>query len=182
MTDALDRLAEAAGGPKNASAPPLHLWHPELSGDIDIVIRRDGSWMHEGSPIRRHSLVCLFASILRREDDGEYYLVTPVEKWRLQVEALPLVVTDFDVLNPGSAEQVLRITTNTDKHWDVAPEYPLFLCAEEQGIPAVQLDNGLAALFSRAAWYRLADYCDAEERGTEEGFSLLSSGTRYILG
>ena len=58
------------------SQPPIHLWHPELSGDIDIIIRANGDWYHEGGLIKRQQLVKLFASILRRESDGEYYLVT----------------------------------------------------------------------------------------------------------
>ena len=80
---------------RNFDSPPLHLWHPPLSGDIAIRIAADGSWYHEGTLIQRESLVRVFASILRREEDGEYYLVTPGEKWRIEVELHPLIVTDI---------------------------------------------------------------------------------------
>ena len=162
--------AETSGG------PPLHLWQPPLSGDIDIVIHRDGRWSHEGDPIRRAALVRLFASILRREADGEYYLVTPVEKWRIKVEALPLHVVDFDLANPGSSEQQVWITTNTGQRACIGHDHALFFAdAGEPGIPAVELSHGLAAQFGRAAWYRLVDA--SEER---DGVTGIQSGGLFF--
>jgi hypothetical protein len=178
--DKLQTLSEQLTGGKNLSNPPVHLWNPALSGDIDILIKRDGTWLHEGRPIQRAALVKLFASILRREDDGEYYLLTPVEKWRLRVECLPLLVTDFEVAAGPGNEQKITVTLNTGRQFDIGPDYPLYLpeleCA--QGIPAVKLDNGLAALFSRAAWYRLAEMC--EESGNRPG--IWSCGRFWPLG
>jgi hypothetical protein len=170
-------LSDQLEAGKDASNPPIHLWHPPLSGDIDIVIRADGSWLHEGGLIKRQPLVNLFASILRREEDGDYYLVTPVEKWRIRVESLPLVIIDFDMQQSAGGEQVLVVHTNTGRHFPVDAEHPLFL-PEGSGIPAVKLDHGLAAGFNRAAWYRLAELCEE----TDEGFVLQSAGARYILG
>ncbi len=174
MTDApLNRISEQLGaesaGSKSPGSPPLHLWHPELSGDIDIRIQRDGSWWHEGELIRRASLVALFASILRREADGEYYLVTPVEKWRIQVEGFPLQVVDFDVDEEG---RIITVITNTGRRYLLGRDYPLFLpdaaSPQEAGeVPAVGLDHGLAACFSRPAWYRLAEA--AEQRNGRTG-------------
>ena len=182
-SDKLEQLSQQLEAPKSVSNPPLHLWQPELSGTIDILIRRDGSWIHEGTPIRRPALVKLFASILRREEDGEYYLVTPVEKWRLQVECLPLLIVDFKLLDEGTAEQTLSVSTNTERDYRVSDQYPLFVLPPEEaaaggveeGVPAVRLDHGLAALFSRAAWYRLVDACEE----TAQGFGLRSSGSFY---
>ena len=94
MSNELDSIENQVSGGRNYDAPPLHLWHPDLSGDIDIQITADGSWYHEGEKISRQAIVRLFASILRREDDGEYYLVTPGEKWRITVDVHPLLVTD----------------------------------------------------------------------------------------
>jgi hypothetical protein len=173
----LDKISEqlpASGASgKSVGNPPLHLWNPGLSGDIDIVIRRDGSWEHEGALIKRQALVNLFASILRRESDGDYYLVTPVEKWRIRVEALPFVIVDFELVHAGGDNQLLSVVTNTGRHYAVGAEYPLYLPRGEEGadekIPAVRLDHGLAALFSRAAWYRLVESC--EERDGQPGIS-----------
>ncbi len=123
-----DQLADGENlsqPPLPFSQPPLHLWHPELSGDIDILIKRDGSWIHEGQPILRPELVRLFASILRREEDGEYYLLTPVEKWRLRVECLPLLVTVFDFTTGQDGEPVLTAVLNTGREYRVDSEHPL---------------------------------------------------------
>ena len=84
----LNAVAEAAKQAPGKGLPPVHLWHPEHCGDIDIVIRTDGVWMHEGSPIGRKELVRLFSTVLRKDPDG-YHLVTPVEKLKITVEALP---------------------------------------------------------------------------------------------
>lgn len=157
MIKSLDDIETQLGEGRNYDSPPLHLWHPDLSGDIPIVISTDGTWFHEGDPILRDSLVRLFASILRREDDGEYYLVTPVEKWRLQVEVHPLVVTD--VSREG---EFLVLTLNTDRQVQVGDEHPLFLEPRVDNVAAVELWHGLTALFSRNAWYRLVELADAD--------------------
>ncbi len=177
--DKLQSISDQLPGRKNLSQPPLHLWHPDLSGDIDILIKRDGSWIHEGRPILRPELVRLFASIMRREDDGEHYLVTPVEKWRLRVECTPLLVTDFELSPDADAQQLLTVTLNTGRHCVVDNLHPLFQPELEdvRDIPAIQLDYGLSALFSRAAWYRLAELCEESARGT----GVWSSGKFWVI-
>ncbi len=170
----LERISEQLSGQgadrKNPDSPPLQLWHPPLSGEIDIRILRDGSWWHEGEPIRRASLVRLFASILRREADGEYYLVTPVEKWRISVESFPLQVVDFDVGESPTTGTLFSVVTNTGRRYLLGRDYPLFLPDDVEAanvIPAVGLDHGLSAVFNRAAWYRLVEI--AEERNGRTG-------------
>ena len=74
---------------------PLHQWQPDCCGDIDMAISSDGTWYHDGVAIKRSELWQLFAGILRRETDGEYYLVTPVEKCRVAVALHPLMITDM---------------------------------------------------------------------------------------
>ncbi|MDH3992645.1 MAG: DUF1285 domain-containing protein, partial [Gammaproteobacteria bacterium] len=108
MEKQLKSLEQNIRGKRNFDKPPLHLWQPPLSGDIDIRIAADGSWYHEGGRVERESLVRLFASILRREDDGEYYLVTPAEKWRIQVELHPLMVTDITVREEQGSQALLQ--------------------------------------------------------------------------
>jgi hypothetical protein len=156
MDKQLQDLEEKAGKRRNYDSPPLHLWHPPLSGDIPIRITADGSWYHDGGKIERETLVRLFASILRLEEDGEYYLVTPGEKWRIEVELHPLMVTDIEVLEEGG-EQVLQATLNTGKKVDIGEKHPLFLEPAVGDIAAIELWHGLTALFTRAAWYRLVE-------------------------
>jgi hypothetical protein len=134
----------------------LASWSPPLSGDIDIVIRRDGSWEHEGEPIYREGLVRVFASLLRREKDGEYYLVTPHEKWRLQVERHALQAIDCEQLVGEGGESDWFVLLNTGGRCRLGGEQRLHASGRD-GEPYTELPNGLTAQISRAAWYRLID-------------------------
>lgn len=156
MSDELEHIEQEVNRGRNFDEPPLHLWDPALSGDIPIRITRDGAWYHDGGRIERESLVRLFASILRREEDGEYYLVTPVEKWRIEVELHPLLVTDVDTV-PGGADRELQVTLNTGKQFVVNEQNPLFLEPAVDNVAAMRLPHGLSALFTRPAWYRLVE-------------------------
>ncbi len=177
MKDPLDSLEEQVRSRRDLKSPPLHLWHPPLSGDIAIRIDSDGAWYHEGGEIRRESLVRLFASILRREDDGQFYLVTPHEKWRIEVEKHPLMIVDID--NRGTArEPVLLATLNTGREVEVSEGHPLYLDADSGSVAAMRLDHGLTALCTRAAWYRLVEMAVAGKGVLRSGdFALPLPGT-----
>jgi uncharacterized protein len=170
MKTPIDSLVEQAGTHRNFDSPPLHLWHPPLSGDIAIYIDGKGNWFHEGDMITRESLVRLFASILRREEDGYYYLVTPSEKWRIQVEGHPLLVTDLEA-HVIDGVSVLQATLNTGRRLLVSKRYPLFFDPSVGGIAALHLPHGLTALCTRPAWYRLVDLAD-----DQNGNGTLRSG------
>src|ERR1700685_3465251 len=96
--------------------PPVHLWNPAHCGEIDIVIRRNGLWFHEGTPIGREALVRLFSTILRKDPDG-IYLVTPVEKMKITVEDAPFVAVRVD--REGEA---LKFLTNVGDLVEAGPE------------------------------------------------------------
>lgn len=177
MNSELDELEKRVAKGRNYDTPPLHLWDPELSGDIDIVITADGKWHHNGSEIKRHAIVKLFASILRREADGEYYLVTPGEKWRIKVELHALQVISVE-WGEGESERVLTVGLNTARQVTVDADHPLFSEPSLDNIAAVALDHGLSALFSRNSWYQLVEM--AEKQG--EQVSVVSGDQRYILG
>ena len=161
--------------------PPLDLWHPELSGDIDIVIKANGDWFHDGSQIKRQSLIKLFSTILRREDDGDYYLLTPVEKWRIQVEQTALIIVDMDVVNVGQSDQKIIFTTNVDDQYTLSKKYPLTVLSFEnsqQPVPIVSLEQKLTAKLTRSVFYRLADLT-VEKKGR---FFVVSEGLEFTLG
>jgi hypothetical protein len=172
MDEQLEAI-EKQVGKRNFEAPPLHLWHPPLSGDIPIRIAADGTWYHEGGEIKREAIVHLFAAILRREDDGEYYLVTPGEKWRIEVDLHPLIATDVERSDSG----LLQVTLNTGRTLTIDKDHPLFLEKSVGGVAVVKLEHGLSALFSRAAWYRLVAM--AEDHG--EGPTVVSGEYRFPL-
>ncbi|MEZ5573156.1 MAG: DUF1285 domain-containing protein [Halioglobus sp.] len=157
MKEQLDSLeAQLGSGIRDYQRPPLHLWQPPLSGELPIRISEQGIWYHDGGKIERQKLINLFASILRREEDGSFYLVTPVEKWRIQVEGHPLRIVDFDEQNVAG-EIVLEATLNTGLRFTVNQIHPLFLDPEVGNIAAIRLPHGLTALCTRAVWYRLVE-------------------------
>ena len=78
-------------GKVDGKLPPVHLWNPERSADINMEIRADGSWWHEGDPINRERLVKLFSRILRKDEDGSVWLVTPYEKVIVHVADAPFL-------------------------------------------------------------------------------------------
>ena len=152
----------------------LASWQPPLSGDIAIRILRDGSWQHDGEPIVREGLVRLFASLLRRESDGHYYLVTPAEKWRIQVDRHALVVIDCEREAVSGQWQALLNTGGVSR---VGGGYALH-GSGDAGEPWLEVPSGLSAQISRAAWYRLVDAAD--EDGGE--LVLQSGAERIVLG
>jgi hypothetical protein len=152
---------------------PLDAWNPNYCGDVDMRISADGTWYHEGVPIKRAELWQLFAGILRREADGEFYLVTPVEKCRVEVELHPLIITD---VSPAQADEGVQLIAmlNAGGYFPISAEYPLKPEQKAGGAAYIDLPNGLTALCSRPAWYRLVDMAD-------DAHSVVSQGTRFFL-
>lgn len=140
------------------SLPPVHLWNPPFCGDIDMRIARDGTWFYMNSPIGRKPLYTLFSRVLRKDADGRFYLVTPVEKCGIRVDDAPFVAIRMQVEGRGR-EQAIRFETNVDDHVIVNTEHPLRFEAEQgtDGLkPYVLVRSNLEALVSRALFYDLA--------------------------
>ncbi len=176
--DALSLIEEHLKG--QPAKPPLHLWNPPLNGAIDIVIRANGDWIHEGGKIERLPLVKLFASILRREADQNYYLVTPIEKWQLEVEEQPFQIVAMDVLAAGSDQQQIIFSSNVEEKFLLGHEHILTVkkkAGSEEPQPVLNLDNQLTAKLSRAVFYRLVD-CAVER---DNGFAVYSEGCWFEL-
>ena len=173
---ALDGIATAARESKGL--PPVHLWNPAHCGEIDIVIRRDGLWFHEGTPIGREALVRLFSTVLRLDPDG-YHLVTPVEKMRIRVEDAPFLAVRVD--QDGEA---LRFTTNVGDVVEAGPEHAIRVDTDpETGEPAPYLHvrRGLEARLTRPVFYDLAEL--AQPQNTTEGkvFGVRSNGAWFPI-
>jgi hypothetical protein len=168
-------IVAAEGAPKPRGLPPVHLWSPPHCGRIDIVIRRDGSWIHEGSPIGRPALVRLFSTVLRKDPDG-FHLVTPVEKLAIEVEDAPFLAVRVD--RDG---QALRFTTNVGDEVEAGADDPLRVETDPQtGEPApyVHVRRGLEARLTRPVFYELVEM--AEARGGRLG--VASNGAWFDLG
>jgi hypothetical protein len=136
-------------------------------GDLHMRIARDGTWFYHGSPIGRKPLVKLFASVLRREPDGSYWLVTPVERGRVEVEDAPFTAVELAFEGEGAA-RVLRFRTNLDEWVDAGPDRPIRVepgDARSGPRPYVMVREGLEALILRPVFYELVAL--AEPSGTE---------------
>ena len=157
-------LGELAALLKAGKLPPVHLWNPSHCGDSWMRIARDGTWFHEGSPIGRKELVRLFSTILRREPDGGYVLVTPYEKLDIIVEDAPFIA--IEVTTEGEwRERRLIFRTNVDDLVEAGPEHRLRIETAADGTPRpyVHVRGGLEALVNRAVFYELADLALAED-------------------
>ena len=159
--------------------PPVHLWNPAHCGEIDIVIRKDGLWFHEGSPIGREALVRLFSTVLRKDPDG-FHLVTPVEKMKITVEDAPFIATRVD--REGEA---LKFLTNVGDEVEAGPENEIRIemdAATGEPRPYLHVRRGLDALIARPVFYELVEM--AQERETPEGprLGVESNGVWFPVG
>lgn len=137
--------------------PPVERWHPDHCGDSDMRIARDGTWFHQGTPIGRPAMVRAFSRILRRESDGGYVLVTPVEKLDIAVEDAPFVAVEMKVEGAGS-EQTLAFRLNTGDLVTASADHPLRFVEHEDGPhPYLHVRGGLEALIVRALYYDMAE-------------------------
>jgi hypothetical protein len=172
----LDAIAQSAeqGQAPGRGLPPVHLWAPAHSGEIDIVIKADGRWIHEGAVIGREALVRLFSTVLRKDPDG-YWLVTPVEKLRITVEDAPFVAVRVDQI-----EGRLRFETNVGDVVEAGPEHALRVetAADGEPRPYLHVRRGLEALIARPVFYDLVEM--AEDRDGELG--VTSHGAWFPLG
>jgi hypothetical protein len=161
--------------------PPVHLWNPAHCGDIDIVIRKSGLWVHEGAPIGREAMVRLFSTILRRDPDG-FHLVTPVEKMKITVEDAPFVAVRVDQVRDEADRPVLRFLTNVGDEVDAGPDNPIRVETDPdtgEPRPYVHVRRGLEALIARPVFYELVEL--AEERDLADGTTVcIESGGAWF--
>jgi hypothetical protein len=171
----LAALAEAAAQSPGRGLPPVHLWNPPHCGDIDIVIRRDGTWLHENSPIGRAELVRLFSTVLRKDPEG-YCLVTPVEKLSIRVEDLP-----FRAVAVVEAGGTLSFTTDVGDVVEAGPEHPIRVETDSvtgEPSPALHVRADLWARIARPVFYELVDRATVEN----DRLTVHSGGAAFALG
>lgn len=161
----MQALAEAARAASSRGPAPVEKWNPAHCGTLDLVIKADGTWLYQGTPIGRPALVKLFATVLRRDPEG-YVLVTPAEKLSITVEDAPFLAVEMASQGEG-AGRTLRFRTNVDEVVDAGPEHPLrFETAADGGFkPYVRVRGDLWALVARSAVYDLVDLAE-EKDGT----------------
>jgi hypothetical protein len=153
-------------------------------GDFDIRIARDGTWHYRGSPIGRKSMVKLFASVLRRDERGDYWLVTPVERGRILVEDAPFTAVECEAAGRGR-DQVLRFRTNVDEWIAAGADHPIRVAEDPvtgEPSPYILVRDSLEALIVRAVFYRLVERAVAHRQDGTDRLGLWSKGTFFPLG
>jgi hypothetical protein len=185
-----EQTALVGVGSMAARPPKEQLARMQLDcGDIPFVIRRDGTWMYRGSPIGRKELVCLFASVLKREADGGFFLETQAERGRIEVEDSPFIAVELDWTGDGRGQK-LSFRTNVDQIVTAGPENPIRVAHDprtDEPIPYILVRPGagrlgLEARINRAVYYELVALAEPEWIGNRHLLGVWSSGVFFPLG
>ncbi|MGB1010979.1 MAG: DUF1285 domain-containing protein [Thiolinea sp.] len=187
--DSLQPLSDSLKTIDLTGHPPVDRWNPEHKGEIDIVIRTDGTWLHEGAVFQRDSLVRLFASVLWFED-GIHYLKTPAEKMRIVVEEVAFFIPLLEVVAEGTPQQQLIFTSTYGDRVVADAEHAIEVEEDpETGEPRPYLNMryGMRGKLSRNVFYQLAELAELQTQD-EQGDSVAqylmvrSSGKQFVLG
>lgn len=181
-TSALEALVARATH-AGSGLPPVDKWEPEFCGELDIEIKRDGTWFYLGTPIGRLPLVRLFSTVLRKDADGKTYLVTPVEKISIKVEDAPFIAVEMNASGEGD-DQVLTFRTNVGDLVECGPDNPLrfdIIGDTDQLKPYVLVRGRLEALLSRPVMYELVSHGEEQEVNGQTMFVLRSKGAVFPI-
>jgi hypothetical protein len=178
----LDAIAKTARREGKQGPAPVHLWNPPFCGDLDMRIASDGTWFYLKSPIGRHTLVKLFASVLKREGD-KYFLVTPVEKCGIVVDDAPFLAVELKI-EDGARGRILNFRTNVDDWVSCDREHALRFEPELHtgGLkPYLHVRRGLWAKVTRALFYDLVELGEERDISGQRMFGVASDGEFFIM-
>lgn len=155
-----------------------------MCGDIDMRIARDGTWHYMGSPIGRMPLVKLFASVLQRDDSGDFWLITPAEMCRIQVDDAPFAAVEMTIDRTGGRQNLI-FRTNLDEIVTAGPENPIRVEVDpDSGEPApyIKIRDGLDALIGRAVFYDLVEIAEPRDESSPGVLGVWSGGEFFEIG
>jgi hypothetical protein len=186
LSDSLSNPASGSSLIQNGGSSKFRLGlkqPPRDLGDLDMRIARDGTWSYRGSPIGRPALVKLFASVLRREPDGCYWLVTPAERGHVEVEDVPFLAVALTVTGDGRVQQLI-FRTNLDDIVAAGPDNPLRVETAANGEPApyIRVRERLEARITRPVFYDLVELGREERVEDTIQFGVWSGGRFFRLG
>ena len=180
----LAELIESHRTGREPAAAPQWKFDPESCPDFPFRIARDGTWYYHGSPIERKELCKLFSTVLRRDAKGNFYLVTPGEQGRIEVEDAPFTAVEVIVSGEGRDRTVV-FRTNLDQMVTAGADHPIRVVENtETGEPSpyVMVRDGLEALILRPQFYELVDLCEERQEGDAVEFGIWSDGVFFRLG
>ena len=178
----LEALISRAGGAEKGM-PPVEKWNPDYCGELPMEIRGDGTWFYMGTPIGRHSLVKLFSSVLRKDEDNETYLVTPVERIKIIVEDAHFIIVEMNV-HEREGNQVITFRTNMDDVFEAGPDHPMRfeIVKDNEGVkPYVKVRGRLEGLLARSVMYELIACGEEIEVEGKTMFSVRSNGEVFRI-
>lgn len=189
LPDGLGKLLAQAEGQRARALPPLEKWNPAYCGEMDLKICANGEWFHEGSKMTRQKLVDLFATVLWREqtEDGgsekdRYFLKTPVEKIGIQVEDVPLLISQVDQVE-SDGQIWIQCTSKTGDVVFADAEHPIFMRAYQGELrPYIRVRRNLEALIHRNAFYHLLSWAELDESASGTVMRIRSGDQCFELG
>jgi hypothetical protein len=179
VIDPLKGLRAMAAGDRVGSSA-----RQQFCGEIDIRIGRDGTWFYHGSPIGRKPLVKLFASVLRRDDAGDYWLVTPVERGKIKVDEVPFTAVEVNAAGAGES-QSLTFRTNLDDEVTADAQHPIRIDYAADGReprPYILVRDRLEARILRPVFYELVELAQMRRIGDDEVYGVWSREQFFPLG
>lgn len=178
----ISRAAEQSGG-ENRGLPSVEKWKPPFCGDLDMEIRADGTWFYMGTPIGRAPLVRLFSTVLRKDEDGKTYLVTPVEKVGIRVADAPFLAVEMQACETDG-RLLLTFRTNVGDVVTANASHPLrfeTMGDDRQLKPYLLVRGRLEALVSRAVMYDLVALGEVIDVDGVEMFAIRSGGEVFPI-
>jgi len=163
----------------SSTFPPVEKWHPDLCIGQNIMIDRDGNWFHNNSPIKNTKITKLFSTVLRN-DNGSYYLITPVEKVPVEVAIAPYVIVDFEFDNKGN----IRFITNFDFSFPLDNKHPVRMQKiNNKYLPIFRVrEKNIEGFFNRNVYYRFLDYAIENGYESNETLFIKSHGEEFPIG
>lgn len=176
-------LAELEKNSDGQSLPPVEKWDPDFCADMELVIKRDGSWHYQGSPIGRQRLVKLFSTVLKKEDD-KYFLVTPVEKLGIRVEDAPFLVIRMQVKDTAEGP-IISFEDNCDNQIILTKDNPIWVEHDSktgEPSPYIMVRRNLHALIHRNVFYELVERAEERVIDEQKHLGVISAGEFFSLG
>ncbi|MFU7527821.1 DUF1285 domain-containing protein [Qipengyuania sp. ASV99] len=164
-------LAEIADQVAQRKLPPVEGWAPQKTGDSEMRIAADGTWFHQGGPIRRPAMVRAFSGLLTRDESGQHWLVTPFEKLSIEVDDAAFIAVDC-VQKGGD----LAFRLGSDELVIAGPDNAL-RAAGDPDTPAIYLHvrRGCEARLNRSTYAQLAEIALETGGADESGDWIVSS-------
>ena len=164
------------------SLPSAHLWDPPFCGNIPLLIHSDGVWSYNGTPITRMNMVRLFASVLRKNEDNQYFLVTPYEKLGIKVEDVPFIMTLMEKTKTNN-QSIITLTTQLNDSVVICEEYPLEmkLYNAKTLVPYIRVRDNLYGRIHRNLYYQILDQAEVKQTQKGQAIGLYSAGEFFVI-